>query len=164
MKFYWMLLFVLFTLCGCQRAQPSPTITAAPTATSEPRWRSYEKALAKAVVAEEDGLCEWEILGTSANEVYVWADCKVRGPIETAGSGPAVIYLGESNEIEKVSLPRDGISFYSKDIRDLFPVDVQEKIFNPGYNVNAEKAMKHIDERLKSNGPPLISISGTPLP
>jgi len=151
------------TLCGCQpQTFPNtPTIPVLPTETSQPRWMLYERALSKAVVNQDDGLCEWEILGKSGNEVYVWAECRVMEPIGTAGSGPAVIYLGENGGIEKVTIPRDG-NYNPVDIQALFPTDIQEKVFHSSFDGPA--ADRHIDERLKSNGPPIIVLSGTPLP
>ena len=87
----------------------------------------YEDALLKATVRNEDGLCEWEIMGVSNKQVYVWALCKVRGPVGTAMSVPAVIYLEENGVIEKVVIPRDG--HYGEDIIALFPPEIQNKIF-----------------------------------
>jgi hypothetical protein len=159
------LLFIvlLIILFGCQSVHPfnSPTLTAVLTQPSIPRWMEYEKALSKAVVNTDDAFCEWEILGTSGDEVYVWTLCKVKEPIGTAGSGPVVIQLGDGGKIEKVTLPRDG-NFYPQDIQILFPKDIQNKIFHSAFNV--EDAEKHIDERLINNGPPLIAIEETPLP
>ncbi len=91
----------------------------------------------------------------------MWAECKVRNPIGTAGSVPAVVHLSENGKIEKVVIPRDGDS-YPLDIRTLFPPNVQKKIF--AFEIDAPKAEKHISERMSSNGAPLIDISGTPLP
>lgn len=80
---------------------PTPT-AATPTATETPtpRWVEYEKALAASVLEpEDDGLCEWIILGQKELEVYVWVICETiewGGPesdIGTAGSTSAVIYL-----------------------------------------------------------------------
>jgi hypothetical protein len=121
----------------------------------------YEKALSSAIVKTDDGLCEWEILGKAGNEVYVWALCKVRDPIGTAGSVPAVIQLGKNGEIEKIVFPRDGAN-YPKDIRELFPLDIQEEIFSLKFDGPA--AEKHINERLISGDPPLIVIDEIPLP
>lgn len=156
-------ILLLLILCGCQSIQPSssPTLISAPTQTSIPRWQEYERALSKAVVNTDDALCEWEILGTSGDEVYVWTLCKVTDPIGTAGSGPVVIQLEEGGKIEKVILPRDG-NFYPKDIQVLFPQEIQNKI--PHLTFNSENAEKHIDERLVSKGPPLIAIEGDSLP
>lgn len=153
----------MIVLCGCQPEQSlTPTVQVTPTSTDSPRWMIYEKALSRAIVQKEDGLCEWEILGQSNDEVYVWAYCKVREPIGTAASIPIVIQLGKNGEIEKVTIPRDGNN-YPIDIRALFPEDVQQKIF-PHSVFDSTAAKEHIDERLKSNGPPSIAISGTTLP
>ena len=116
---------------GCQprSVNRASTFTDVPNPTSLPRWMIYEKALSSAIVKTDDGLCEWEILGKAGNEVYVWALCKVRDPIGTAGSVPAVIQFGKNGEIEKIVFPRDGAN-YPKDIRELFPLDIQEEIFS----------------------------------
>jgi hypothetical protein len=137
------------------KAPPSPEPT------SLPRWKIYETALAKAIVNSKDALCEWEIWGVSGREVYVWAQCVVKGPIGTAGSVPAVITLGENGEILKIETPDDGTG-YGPSIRKLFPLDVQNKIFS--HQFDAPAAGDHIDERMRTNGPPLIAISGTLLP
>ncbi len=155
---------LLLVLPGCQPAQPAPTptLTAAPTPTSiPPHWMEYEKALAKAVVNTEEALCEWRILGQAEQEVYVWALCKVKAPIGSAGSVPAVIKLAENGEIEEVIIPRDG-SYYPVDVRALFPSDIQEQVFHPA--LEGWAAGEHIAERLKTNGPPLIALQETPLP
>ena len=157
------LMLLMISTFGCKPGQPFQAAiqSVTPTPTSVPRWMIYERALSKAIVNTDDGLCEWEIWGKSSDEVYVWAECKVRESIGTAGSGPALIKLGENGEIEKVVLPRDG-EMYPKDIREMFPPGFQEKIFPSEFD--GPKAMKHIDERTLSNGPPLIELSGTPLP
>lgn len=155
---------ILIALCGCQPGGSSntPTLPVVPIQTSVPRWKIYERALAKAVVNKDDGLCEWEILGESGNEVYVWALCKVREPIGSAGSVPAVIQLGENGEIDQVIIPRDG-NYYPVDVQALFPAEIQARgLSNSPFN--GALAENHIDERMKSNGPPFIAISGTPLP
>ncbi len=157
------LIVILAGLSGCQLL--SPTITSepsiAPTITSLPRWWIYETALSQAILQKPDGLCEWLILGKSNNEVYVLTECKARGPIGTAGYAPAVIYLAGNGEIDKVAIPRDS-PYYNSDIRSLFPSDLWDKIF--GFSLDGDQAEKHIDERMTSNGPPLIALSGTPLP
>jgi hypothetical protein len=164
MKFL-MIFVIIFTIFifGCQPVLSvnNSTPIASPTQTSIPRWMAYERALSKAVVNTSDGLCEWKILGKSEQEVYVWTECRVREPIGSAGSVPAVIRLAKNGEIEQVIIPRDGMD-YSADVQSMFPVGIQEKIFNPTFNGPAAEA--HIDERLKTNGPPLIVVDGTPLP
>ena len=60
---------------------PWPTVPfiITPNADQLTRWREYEKALAEKFISHhipEDVLCEWVLLGQSAQEVYVWANCK----------------------------------------------------------------------------------------
>ncbi|MEW5869737.1 MAG: membrane lipoprotein lipid attachment site-containing protein [Chloroflexota bacterium] len=169
---------LLFLLAGCQSTVPaapsttgapaltpvlSPTLTPTthPTPTDMPRWQLYEAALLEATIKREDGLCEWTIMGVSGNEVYVYTLCQATGRIKTAMSVPAVIYLGESGEIENVVIPRDGI-YYGEDIRALFPKDVQEKIF--ARDVDGPRRKEHLDDRMINGGPPLIVVLGTPMP
>jgi hypothetical protein len=157
------ILLLLITLFGCILSPSNnvPISSIVPTPTSLPRWIIYERVLAKAIVNTYDGLCEWEIWGKSGSEIYVWALCKVREPIGTAGSMPAVIYLSENGEIDEVVLPRDGEN-YPKDIREMFPLDIQDKIF--AFEFDGPEAENHINERLLSNGLPLIVISGSLIP
>lgn len=42
----------------------------------------------------------------------------------------AVIYLGSDGSVLSVELPRDSRRDYVEGIRKIFPIDVQEKIFN----------------------------------
>ncbi len=121
-------IFIFISRCRPTTTIDTPTVTVSPDQTSIPRWMIYEKALSMAIVKTEDGLCEWETWGRSSNEVYLWALCKVRGPIGTAGSVPAVIQLGANGAIVKVTIPRDGAN-YPEDIRRLFPLSIQNRIF-----------------------------------
>ena len=157
------LALVFISLCGCHPEDKTLTITPSPipTPTVAPRWLMYEVALLKATIGKEDGLCEWSILGISGKEVYVWVDCKLKGPIRTAMSVPAVIYLGENGDIEKVTIPRDG-EYYPKDVRSLFPPDIQAKIFS--HDTGDSIDLKHLEERMNNGDPPLIVVLGTPMP
>lgn len=133
--------------------QPSRTIP------STPEWREYESALAKAALPEGvSGMCEWEILGQQAQELYVWAYCS-NGSM--AMSAPAVIYLGTDGAVRDVRFPRDG-TLGAQDSKVLFPLEVQERIFTYQRNPDLET---HIRRRLEDPSiAPLIMISGTPLP
>jgi len=140
----------------------TPSATIAPTPTSLPRWRLYEIALSKAVLDTDTGLCEWEIWGQSAREDYIWVKC-----IETQGdynarSTPAVVYLTENGQIDKVTLPRPAGGDYWEDIYKLFPPDVLAKI--QSHSFDAKAAEERIYERMKTNEPPLIATSGIVLP
>lgn len=143
-----------------------PTATPAPptailTHDTLPRWKQYESALAKAILPKEyRGLCEWEILGRQKNEVYVWAIC-ASSPAGAKGSVPAVIILGDDGNIQEVKIPGDGMD-YSRDIRKLFPPEIQGKVFDFHSHLATEESFeKRFTDRTL---PPQIVISGTPLP
>lgn len=128
------------------------------------RWVEYQNALATAFLPSTRGLCEWEILGQSKREIYVWAICQEADSAnETAMSAPAVIYLSEGdNSIEKVEVPKDG-SQYSVDIRKMFPQELQEKILSNSI-ASLQEMWSHIQARQKNPEPPLIVKSGISLP
>jgi hypothetical protein len=127
----------------------------------------YENALAAVFLPSpylaRKGLCEWEILGQSKNEVYVWAMCQVSDSSEGAAmSAPAVIYLMKDGSIDKVKVPRDG-SLYVGDIRKMFPKELQEKILSQSIST-LDKMWSHIQLRHTNPEPPLIVGSGVSLP
>lgn len=157
------LLIVSSIISGCRPDVDlhSPTQSPLPTTMITPRWEIYEAALLKATIGKEDGVCEWSILGNSGKEIYVYVKCKLRGKVGTAMSAPAVIYLGQEGGIEKVTIPRDG-KFYPMDIEALFPPDIQARIF--AHDTGDSLDPKYLESRLFNGGPPLIVLSGTPLP
>lgn len=138
---------------------PTPSLTPVVTGTPVPRWVEYQAALARAIHPDETGiLCEWELLGQRGREVYVWARCFNE---YRSGAAPAVIELGTDGRIEKVTLPRDG-SYYSGDVRRLFPPEVQQKLFAQSFGSSSGA---HARARMKDPSlPPFIAVSGTPLP
>lgn len=149
---------------------PSPTpISSQPTATipsDEERWEMVQGALASAFLTSDhtpaQGLCEWEILGQSNREIYVWAMCQIADdPEGMAMSAPAVIHLGEDGRISNVDVPRDG-SYYGPDVRELFPKRVEKIIFS--HDIDTEAMWDHIQKRHHSPEPPLITLSSTPQP
>ena len=110
---------------------PIPVLT--PDAIQVERWKEYQTELAKLVLAQhssqeipfdENALCEWDILGRSDQELYVWAMCNTP---DSGGAKPAVIHLGLDGSIQKVEVPFHG-SGWESTIQKLFPADVQEKI------------------------------------
>jgi hypothetical protein len=155
-------ILLLLSLCSCNMGNDVSILTPTtyPTPTEIPRWQFYEAALLKATILREDGLCEWTILGVSGNEVYVYALCKATGQIKTAASVPAVIYLNESGVIEKVVIPRDGMT--GIDIRTLFPKEIQDMIY--AGNAYGPSTAEHLEDRMINGGPPLIVVLGTPMP
>ena len=124
------------------------------------RWKEYQTALAKNIHADlppEEVLCEWDILGRSGNDVYVWAVCK--GKLSSA-SLPMVIHLESDGSVLCVEIPAN----WSRDIPRLFPTDVIEKFAH--YQAGrAEELIEHIDwRRSHPEEPPLIVLSATPIP
>ncbi|MBK6645083.1 MAG: hypothetical protein IPG44_04915 [Anaerolineales bacterium] len=152
---------------------PSLTFQVAITANPEQlaKWQEYERALASRLLflhPLEEILCEWEILGQSGLEVYVWAVClglppkgrsELYAPI---ASVPAVIHLGLDGSVQSVELPRDGGRDYGEGIRDIFPVDVRERISKRSIGIVA--MADHAKLRRKNPGPPLIVLLATPQP
>lgn len=142
-----------------------------PDAIQAARWREYENALAMKLLPPSTTripgavLCEWEILGRSDQEVYVWAFCQappyVEGLPSSIASMPAVVHLGEVGDVQSVEIPGSGTA-YARDIRALFPPDVQEIIFN--HSVDTNKMEAHINVRRENPQPPLIILSATPTP
>jgi hypothetical protein len=160
-----LLMVVTVVMSACLSASVTPSYTDTPlppqpsrTIPSTPEWREYESALAKAGLPEDvSGMCEWEILGQQAQELYVWAYCS-NGSM--AMSAPAIIYLGTDGAVRDVRF-RDG-TLGAQDSKVLFPLEIQEKIFTYQRNPDLKT---HIRRRLADPSiAPLIIIFGTPLP
>ncbi|MBN8580604.1 MAG: hypothetical protein J0L96_08025 [Anaerolineae bacterium] len=163
-----------------QTALPTPTVipTATPQATLIPtippppiltpdaiqveRWREYQTELAKKLVSKfpvEIVLCEWDILGRSEQEVYVWAVCAAPGYV---ASKPAVIYFKTDGAIQDVEIAVYG-STWDSDIQRLFPEDVQEKIASGIFLQRSAELKNHIEwRRTHLDEPPLIILSEMP--
>jgi hypothetical protein len=97
----------------------------------------------------------------------VWAICT--GTISIGNSGgfseteePAVIHLGMDGLVQNVVVPGEG-SYYSHDIRRLFPPDVQEKIFSN--LIDYRQLAEHLVWRREHpEAPPIIVLLATPMP
>jgi hypothetical protein len=151
-----------------------PMIT--PDAIQVERWKEYEDALARTILSflpREEVICEWEILGRSEQEVYVWALCTSiissgTSPISgteifSSSSIPAVIHLREDGSVQSVEIPGAG-SYYARDIRLMFPPDVQEE-FDRYHFGRAGEMSEHLEwRRTHPEEPPLIVLSVTPMP
>lgn len=124
------------------------------------RWREYQIALAKNVPSDlprEEVLCEWDILGRSGNDVYMWAVCK--GKL-TIVSLPVVIHLDSEGVVLSVERAKN----WSRDIPRLFPPDVIEK-FAHYHAGRAEEMREHIEwRRTHPDEPPLIILLATSTP
>jgi len=159
---------------------PTPTVIPSPQSTIQfvitpnpdqiTRWREYEHALASKLLflhAPEEVLCEWEILGQSELVIYVWAFCLGLPPAERGeeyapgASMPAVIHLGSNGSVQDVEIPGYSSS-YAEGVRNLFPRDIQEKIFSR--LINYADLIDHAKARRENPGPPLIVLLATPQP
>lgn len=171
---------------------PPPTLPPmiTPDAYQVKHWQEYQTELAKVVLSirpelESDpgiykaAFCEWDILGESGQEVYVYVVCVVATGITDARS-PAIIYLEPNGAIQKVKLPEPKANSSMFDYSP-FPTDVQEKFcyyfdpfpsdlppcpfgaMYPRPRLNAlyahiEYRKTHLDE------PPLAVLLATPTP
>ncbi len=147
---------------------PLPTESIIPMITPDPiqveRWMEYQTALAKSFLSylhPEEVICEWEILGQSDQEIYVWAICTGIIGIGTL-EDPAVIHIELDGSIQIVEIPGGGTD-YASDIREMFPLDAQEKYF--GGLIHFQELMDHLNWRREhSEEPPLIVLSVQPIP
>lgn len=145
---------------------PQPTIAfITPDAIQVERWKEYEDELAKLVLSNsgadfpryEDALCEWDVLGRSGQDIYVWAECTAGSGV---GRGPAVVYLEQDGSI------RDVIYAFPSPSRDvtisrLFPEDIQAKIYTYFSSEWSRELQRHLNYRLTHpDVPPLIVLSG----
>ena len=147
-----------------------------PNAIQVERWKEYQTELAKYVLSDagtmftnyEHALCEWDILGQSNQEVYVWAVCS---DFNSLAEKPAVIYLEANGSIRDVEFVFHGYQWNSR-IQERFPTDVQEKIhlyeaFEPGssLSIGSTNMRKHLEyRRTHPEEPPLVVLSATPTP
>jgi len=141
-----------------------------PDAIQVEKWKEYQAELAKAVICDsghdcpnyEYALCEWDILGQSGQEVYVWAICYAP---HAGNRKPAVIHLEADGSIRNVEVAGYKGLFYDL---ELFPLDVQEKITlyyssSCTYCGRPEVLRIHLQYRQTHPGePPLIILSATP--
>jgi hypothetical protein len=155
---------------------PFSTQTIIPAAiTADPiqieRWKEYENALAKALFPSsfipDEFLCEWEILGRSDQEVYMWTVCMSIFPVESTGlpyhgEMPAAIHIEADGSVQSVEIPGGG-THYAADIRRMFPAYAAEKYFD--WLIHAQELTDHLNWRREHpEEPPLIVLSTTPTP
>jgi hypothetical protein len=182
-----------FTLPPTRRVEPVETLTPTPeftpiTPTVMPtqafvpvmtldavqveRWQKYQTELAKVVLygyspeAYKEAFCEWDILGRSGQEVYVWAECVTW---EGNRSLPTVIHLETNGSVQKVSVPAINNLTWDSQIRKMFPADVREKfsLYMGGYPTTwrTQELINHLQYReTHPSEPPLIVLSATPAP
>ncbi len=168
---------------------PPPILT--PDAIQVERWQEYQAELAKVVLSSnpelgddpaiyKDALCEWDILGQSGQEVYVYVACVI-----AKGNGgmrkPAIIYLEPDGSIRIVKLPGPKAANSEMFDYDPFPTNVQEKFcyyFDPfpsdlprcpNSSMYSSPRLDVLYTHLKYRQthleePPLIVLSATPTP
>ena len=155
-------------------ATPLPTQPTIPILTPDAfqaaHWKEYQTELAKLVLSDsgaeypfyKTALCEWDILGRSGQQVYVWAIC---GDPSSGGDRPAAIYLNADGSIRDVKVAFS--TSWDSTIRRLFPTDVQAKIYmyaSPSFERSIVMG-KHLTYRLTHPDElPLIVLSATPTP
>ncbi len=152
--------------------QPPIVFAITPDTIQVTNWKEYQTELARCVLAQvkcdypgpEAALCEWDILGRSGQEVYVWAEC--------AGSQfwsrkPLIIYLQTDGSIKEVKF--GGYKGSNVNL-ELFPKNVQEKIHayfdDDSLQIGIPEALRlHLLYRETHRGePPLIILSATRAP
>ena len=164
---------MLSRTAGTASALPiGSTITVdTPEAGQLERWRQYEAALAEKLLpylSLDDVVCEWQVLGQSADEVYVWAACMGTVLVGQVNPGyprvsiPAVIHLREDGAAHGVDVPGAG-TLYAHDIREMFPADVQERIFND--EIEYQRLGEHLLWRIEHpEEPPILVLDATQAP
>jgi len=134
-----------------------------PNAIQVEKWKEYQTELAKSVLPYDPSpivLCEWAILGQSNQEVYIWAVCEG----VTRGRAPVVVYLNTDGTIQNMKAVEYG-SMRKTQIQQLFPPDIQEKIYSKLISNLDEQLTRHLSQR--SGYPeslPIIVLSTTPMP
>ena len=133
-------------------------------------WKEYQIALAESLFFPPDEtLCEWDILGTSEQTLYVWVVCESILPFGATSAGenmysssstPAAVHLAKDGTIQSVEIPVPGISDYVR----LFPIEIQNKFELYRFG-RAKELSDHIQWRREHvEEPPLIVLSATLTP
>jgi hypothetical protein len=157
---------IVLPFLPAQPTQPIiPWIT--PDAIQIERWKEYQTALAEKFDYRppEEVICEWEILGRSGNEVYVWTVCGAIRDNRVGLEGLAIIYVGDNGTIQNVATSGAGGFAFPSEIRNAFSPDVQEKYFNG--LIHFQELVDHLRWRQSQENwdePPLIVINATPKP
>jgi hypothetical protein len=108
---------------------------------SRPIPENTATMLGKALVNDTKAWCEFEVWGREENTMFVWALCEARSG--TTVSAPAVVGIKGDKAIS-VKMPRDG-TYYTQDVKALFPEAVQRRIIKQEFDVKA--ALERIAKR-----------------
>lgn len=183
--------------------QPPPPILT-PDVIQVERWQEYQTELAKALFTYnpafpqwrygpdiyKDAICEWDILGRSDQELYLWTAC-ISADGLSLRMNPVVIYLESDGSILEVNVAREEADYSTQLVAydlHLFPTDIQEKLclYNfsghmpqcheilPAYPFGYEQSREgvlvlHLKYRKDhTEEPPLVTLSAmstaTPMP
>jgi hypothetical protein len=137
---------------------PNPADTPQPAPTSISARDELERALVSRVHWETNAICEWEVLGQTPQDLYVWVVCQSIAN-DSAVSVPAAVHLGTDGRVARVDVPRDG-SLYAQDVRALFPQDLHQRIF--AHDVDANAMWARVAARRA--GLPPVTVTPTPQP
>lgn len=146
----------------------TPIFIITPNAIQVKRWKEYQNELAKLVLSHpggeylfyESALCEWDILGYEDEKLFVWAECAY----DIWGRGPAVIFLETNGSIKDVEYAFSG---YGRNtvIEDLFPPEIQVKIYSYFSSARSQEMIEHIKYRFSyPDEPPLIVLLNPLIP
>lgn len=156
-----------------------PLLLLTPDAIQVERWKEYQRELAKVVISSnpesgndpaiyKDALCEWDILGQSDDEIYVYAVCASFN-YHAGMRSPAIIYINPDGSIRKVTVP--GYKGMNYDL-DPFPINVQEKLCFYNFNQCNESIRSHLRldalyahleyRKYHPEEPPLVVLSALP--
>jgi hypothetical protein len=135
------------------------------------RWKEYEDALGELLLGflpRGKYICEWEVLGRSEFERYLWAVCTGTVTIGELSSHypsaemPVLVHTEMGGAIRSMEIPGAG-TLYAEDIRRMFPEYVQTRIFKD--QIDYSRLSDHlILRRVDLNEPPLIAIDATQMP
>ena len=121
-----------------------------PDADQVEKWPEYETALATqfSYLPPAQIICEWEVLGRSDSEIYVWAVCGTIMDNRVGLEGLAIIYVGGD---VPYALRSDDPSMY--------PSNVQERYFNG--LIHFQELVDHLRQRQRHvlSEPPLIILN-----
>ena len=148
--------------------QPTPAFL--PWITPDPiqveRWKEYQTALAEQLsyLPSEQVLCEWELLGRDGNEIYVWAVCGEIRDVRVGLESPARIDVREDGSVQYAIAPGIGVMGLSADIRQIFPLDVQQRYYEG--QIHFQELVDHLRwrQKLGREEPPLIILRAIPSP
>ncbi len=121
-------------------------------------WRDYETALVRAILPPTlaNGVCDWQVLGHTGQEVYVWAFCAAyqAGADTSAASVPAVLSMADDGHTVTARIPREG-SYYPEDVRAMFPPKVQQQVFDRLPEATLSRLEQHARRLTLPTLPPL---------